>query len=122
MSTFECPCGELISDIRVPNVHVGELVWDVDAESIAGPEAILEEFVDHILRGTREEWIRRFYKSADSIALSNADVIQDIIRWNTPYRLVYRCVSCNRLFLQVDDQHWACYKPEADIVQDNEQG
>lgn len=104
MSKLGCECGGVISDTTDDIPYKGSIIRDQDEEVLYdGVVNDINAFMDALLSGKREEWIRGYFLSGYPVeSIRNDEVISDIItRHLAPRRLdIYQCLECGSIKIQ----------------------
>jgi hypothetical protein len=105
MSKLGCECGNIISDTTDNIPYKGVIIRDQDIERVFddGIANDINEFIEAISRGKREEWLREYFLSGYPFSeVSNLEVISDIISRRFIERKldVYQCLSCGSIKIQ----------------------
>lgn len=105
MSKLRWECGNVISDTTDNISYKGLIIRDQDVERIFddGIAKDINELIEAISKGERENWIREYFLSGYPFSdVSNLDVISDIISRSFVERKldVYQCVNCGSIKIQ----------------------
>ncbi len=110
MSKLGCECGATISDTTDKIPYKGFIIRDQDREALYDRMADdLDAFMDAVLQGKREEWIRGYFLPGYPVeGVKNEEVFADILYRYViaPSLDIYQCMGCGGMLVQTD--------PEAD--------
>jgi hypothetical protein len=105
MSKLGCECGNVISDTTDNIPYKGVIIRDQDVERVFydGIANDINEFIEAISQGKREEWMREYFLSGYPFSeVNNLGVISDIISLHFIKREldIYQCMSCGSIKIQ----------------------
>lgn len=120
MTHVRCSCGHHWSETVIPAegyANHGWIMRDQDREAYYGDTAKqIAEFIDAVVSGRRDEWIRQKFGAGYPTELENADIVDDIMSLGRKELFVFQCESCGRLWVQEApfEGNYQPFKPEGD--------
>ena len=116
MSSFYCKCGHRTSTTVYPSPHEGDLKWQTEfEESDQIAMRRLEKYLSALEAGRGVEWVKNNMGESYPPETAPAGVVSDIYSnasWKG--RIVQKCESCERLFVQKEylSDIWIVYQKE----------
>jgi hypothetical protein len=104
MSQLGCECGGVISDNTDNIPYKGAIIRDQDVDAFyENVVKNINAFIDSLLLGKREEWIRGFFAGGYPVDdLKNADIVYDLLASHLlDAKLdIYQCEECGSIKIQ----------------------
>ncbi len=124
VSELRCTCGQASANATHPLASRGDLyhlalLREHDYPSLwEGMLAALDAFLNAVLQGQRDHWLRERFGAAYPCDTPNKEVFGDIVMADlrAAARTVYQCEHCGRLWVEegADPVSFCPFRPEGD--------
>jgi hypothetical protein len=112
---FKCKCGHLIEDGE-DRAYKAKLMPDLEFEAYSDQvDSQLNEFIDAMMNGKREEWMVNHFMEGYPKDLTNAQMLGDVLNWIYVghNKEIFQCEKCSRLWIEKDGVNMS-FMPEDD--------
>lgn len=103
MGKFGCSCGNIISDVAVPNEVTGFVLsdksFDLFSNSISN---VIDDFFTHLSSNSLEQWKAKHFNEVYPADVQPSGMIHDVLtdRLMEITLGMFECDSCGRLWIQ----------------------
>ncbi len=115
MSKLGCICGHTIVDQTIDIAYKANFIRDQDFDTIANWTTDVENFINAVKNGRRDQWLNEYFGSDVYKTISDSSVVFDISSRHTlDYKsTIYLCEKCGRIKIQIGNSNkFLSFSPE----------